>query len=286
VRQTQSKWGDAPLRLSCDVAIMFSNYLARWDLTPDGKPIITPTSKLLPVRAGLWPGMLKIAVIEEEKVGNKLMTWWNGHGAARVLAHSEDAILMERAEHGPSLADVARDGKDDEASRIICSVVAKLHEARPRPPCALLPLTEWFEALRRAAQSEGGILHTAVTTASKLLAGQHDALVLHGDMHHDNVLNFGSRGWLAIDPKGLIGERYFDYANIFCNPDDKTATTPGRLPRQIRVVADAAGLERNRLLEWVLAWAGLSAAFLLEDGRPPHSALRVAEIAAAELGAS
>jgi streptomycin 6-kinase len=262
---------------------MFSDYLARWDLTPDGKPTITPTSRLLPVRAGHVPAMLKIAVIEEEKLGNTLMIWWNGHGAARVLAHSEDAILMERAERGPSLADVARNGEDDLASRIICSVVAKLHQARRRPPCALPPLMEWFEALRRASQSEGGILHSAATTASKLLANQHDAVVLHGDMHHDNVLNFGSRGWLAIDPKGLIGERYFDYANIFCNPDDKTATTPGRLARQIRVVADAAGLERKRLQEWVLAWAGLSAAFSLDDGRPPHTALSIAEIAAVEL---
>jgi streptomycin 6-kinase len=190
---------------------------------------------------------------------------------------------MERAEHGPSLADVARNGEDDEASRIICSVVAKLHQARRRPPCALPPLMEWFEPLRRASQSEGGILHSAATTASKLLANQHGAVVLHGDMHHDNVLNFGSRGWLAIDPKGLVGERYFDYANIFCNPDDQTATTPGRLARQIRVVADTAGLESKRLQQWVLAWAGLSAAFLLDDGRPPHTALGVAEIAAVEL---
>jgi streptomycin 6-kinase len=268
-----------------NVAIMFSDYLARWDLTPDGKPIITPTSRLLPVRAGHVPAMLKLALIEEEKLGNTLMIWWDGRGAARVLAHSEDAILMERAEHGPSLADVARNGEDDEASRIICSVVAKLHRARRQPPRTLFSLLEWFEALRRASQSEGGILHTAAATASKLLADRHDAVVLHGDIHHGNVLNFGSRGWLAIDPKGLIGERYFDYANIFCNPDNKTATAPGRLARQVRVVTDAAGLEKDRLLEWILAWAGLSAAFLLDDGQSPNPALRVAEIAAAELSA-
>jgi aminoglycoside/hydroxyurea antibiotic resistance kinase len=42
--------------------------------------------------------------------------------------------------------------------------------------------------------------------------------VLHGDLHHGNVLDFGLRGWLAIDPKGLLGERGFDFANIFTNP--------------------------------------------------------------------
>jgi streptomycin 6-kinase len=81
---------------------MFSDYLERWKLTPDGEPIATPTSRLLPVR---WRGsaaMLKIAV--SQRLGGLLMVWWNGKGAARVLAHTGDAILMERAERGPSLA--------------------------------------------------------------------------------------------------------------------------------------------------------------------------------------
>jgi streptomycin 6-kinase len=110
-----------------------------------------------------------------------------------------------------------------------------------------------------------------------------DVVVMHGDMHHGNVLGFESRGWLAIDPKGLIGERAFDYANIFCNPDDETATMLGRLARQIDVVAKAADLAPNRLLSWVLAWAGLSAAFSLEDRVAPNTALKIAELAAAEL---
>ena len=92
--------------------------------------------------------------------------------------------------------------------------------------------------------------------------------MVHGDMHHGNVLNFGPRGWLAIDPKGLIGERYFDYANIFCNPDNEMATRPGRLSRQVQVVSEAAHLECSRLLAWVAAWAGLSAAFPLMTACP------------------
>jgi streptomycin 6-kinase len=47
---------------------------------------------------------------------------------------------------------------------------------------------------------------------------------------------------LAIDPKDLVGERYFDYANIFCNPDAEMATMPGRLSRHVRVIAVAARL--------------------------------------------
>jgi len=245
--------------------------------------MMTPTSGLLPVLRGDMPAMLKVAVLDEEKLGNQLMIWWDGNGAARVLAHAECAILMERAETGISLADLAREGQDDETSRTMCVILRKLHAQKAYPPLALPPLVKWFEPLGRAAEAQGGILRTAAETASRLLSTQQDISVLHGDMHHDNVLKFGSRGWLAIDPKGLIGERGFDHANIFCNPDDQMATMPGRLARQVKVVAEAADLESNRLLSWVLAWAGLSAAFSLEDHAPCATALRIAELAVAEL---
>jgi streptomycin 6-kinase len=261
---------------------MFSYYLERWALTPDGEPIITNTSKLLPVRSRGVPAMLKIALIEEERRGGLLMSWWDGQGAARVLAQDNDAMLMERAEDDQSLADLARSGADDEASRIICAALARLHAPRGSPPPALVPLTKWFGALGPLAESQGGILRFAAATASELLTSQHDTRVLHGDLHHGNLLHFGGRGWLAIDPKGLAGERSFDYANIFCNPDDDIATMPGRLARQVRVVAEAAQLEPRRLLAWIIAWAGLSAAFLIEDGLAPDGALRVTELAAAE----
>jgi streptomycin 6-kinase len=99
-----------------------------------------------------------------------------------------------------------------------------------------------------------------------------------------NVLDFGPRGWLAIDPKGLHGERGFDHANIFCNPDGESALAPGRFARRIEIVAEASGIERHRLLQWVLAWAGLSVSWMLEDGDEPGSTLEVAKRAAAALG--
>jgi streptomycin 6-kinase len=189
---------------------------------PPGEPIITRTSRLLPVRSGSVPAMLKVALIDEERIGGLLMQWWDGHGAARVMAHDKNAILMERAVTGASLPDLARN-RDDDASRIICTVLAQLHTPRGHPPVSLVALTEWFEPLRAAAEARGGLFRFAASTASDLLSTQQEIVVHHGDIHHRNVLNFGSRGWLAIDPKGLIGERYFDYANIFCNPDHEMA---------------------------------------------------------------
>lgn len=229
--------------------------------------------------------MLKIAAIDEERRGGALLAWWNGAGAARVLAHKGDALLMERATGEASLIAMARSGQDDQATRILCDTTTQLHAPRTRPlPESLVPLERWFAALAPAAARHGGILIEALETAQALLAAPRDVVALHGDIHHGNVLDFGPRGWLAIDPKGVLGERGYDYANIFCNPDLEIATAPGRLARQVTIVADAAGLPRDRLRQWILAYAGLSAAWSLEDGDDPGLALAVAEMAAAELG--
>jgi streptomycin 6-kinase len=263
-------------------ATLFETYLRRWSLVPDGAPIVTHTSELLPVRRDGAPLMLKVSQAEEERFGGLLMLWWNGDGAVRVVAHDADALLMERAVGSRSLADMARRGEDDEASAILCAVAARLHAPRPGPPPALLPLDARFRALFAVA-GQGGVLAEAAATARALLDSPRDIGVLHGDLHHDNVLDAGPRGFLAIDPKRLRGERGFDFANLFCNPDAAVALAPGRLARQAGIVAAAAGLDRRRLLQWILAYAGLSAAWHVEDGTDPALALAVGALALAEL---
>jgi streptomycin 6-kinase len=102
---------------------------------------------------------------------------------------------------------------------------------------------------------------------------------LHGDLHHGYVLDGGERGWLLIDPKGLLGERTYEYATTLCNPDEARALAPGRLVRQAGIIAEAAQLDGDRLLRWTLAHAGVSAAWCMQDNVDPAPALRIAELA-------
>jgi streptomycin 6-kinase len=263
---------------------MFEVWLAKWDLVPDGVPIVTPTSRLLPVRQGKVTAMLKLACHQEEARGNRLMVWWNGVGVARVLAAEGDALLMERAADPDRLAAMARTGQDDEAIGVLCAVAGRLHAHRAPAPPELVGLEEWFAALAPAARTQGGLLQAAADTARALLDNQREIVALHGDLHHRNVLNFHGRGWLAIDPKGLLGERTFDHVNMLRNPDLPTMTAPGRFSRQARLVAGAAALDHQRLLRWTLAFAGLSASWHLEQGGDPEPDLTLAQLALAELG--
>lgn len=224
--------------------------------------------------------MLKLALGDEERRGNRLMAWWNGSGAAGVLQHDDRVLLMERAKDESSLAEMVKNGRDDDASRIICPAAAKLHVHAEPYPEYLIPLRVWFSSLWLAAEQQGGIFTQSRGIAEDLLlSGPKDVVALHGDIHHGNILDFGEKGWLAIDPKGLIGERSFDYANLFCNPNRETAIAPGRLQRQVKVVSEAAGLEPKRLLQWIAAWAGLSSSWAIEDGTDAEPAMTVAGIA-------
>ncbi|WP_031500649.1 aminoglycoside phosphotransferase family protein [Bryobacter aggregatus] len=261
----------------------FEPYLQRWELVPDGLPIHTSSSSLLPVIYRELPAMLKLAVVEEEKRAGILMDWWGGDGAALVLEQHQGVLLLERAMGESSLSTMAREGRDDEASRIACLVAAKLHTPRAQPPAHLVPLEIWFQDLGPAALQHGGVLQYSAAAARELLASPQDIVGLHGDLHHGNILDFGPRGWLAIDPKGLIGERTFDFANLFCNPDPETALLPGRLVRQLEIVTTSAGLDRKRLLQWILAWSGLSAVWMMQDGLKPDLEISIAELAVSEL---
>jgi streptomycin 6-kinase len=266
----------------------FAPWLDRWGLTPDGEPFVTRYAKnhLIPVRQGEAPAILKIATSEHEIAGARLMAWWDSEGAPRVLAMEDGALLLERIPAGRSLADLARNGGDDKAMRILCAVGDKLHAPRAQPPPAgLFPLDIWFRALAPAAATHGGVLNASLAASRMLLAEPRDVCVLHGDLHHENVLDGAERGWLVIDPKGLLGERAYEYATTLCNPDEATALAPGRLARQAAVIAQAARLDRQRLLRWTLAHAGVSAAWCMTDGFDPTSALKLAEAAKAELSA-
>jgi streptomycin 6-kinase len=263
-------------------------YLDRWQLVPDGAVIITPAARLLPVRRGTMPTMLKVVTLDEAKRGVDLLAWWDGQGAARVYERDGDALLMERALGGRSLVDFARTGRDDEATHILCDTIATLHMPHARPLPDLTPLDVWFAPLSDVARTHGGLLARADGFARELLAAPRDVMPLHGDIHHENVLDFGPRGWLAIDPHAVLGERGFDYANIFCNPDLgdpalSIARDRARFLRRVEIVVERSGIERQRLLQWVLAWCGLSAAWFIGDGANADIDLAIAKMVIAEL---
>jgi streptomycin 6-kinase len=243
-------------------------YLDAWQLTPDASPVVTRSSEVTSVRtADGTPAVLKLARVLEEQRGNALMAWWSdaspaGPGvtaSARVLQHLGPAVLLERAGGPRSLTELA--GRDDDAAtRVLVETALRLHTT-PDDKVQLVPLRRWFRDLLEASDHR---LAAARETALRLLDDPWDEVVLHGDIHHGNVLDFGDGAgpvWKAIDPKALIGESGFDYANLLCNPHGSFSANhePARLARRVEVVASVTGMPAERIRDWHTAWHALSA---------------------------
>ncbi|VEF68272.1 hypothetical protein SB00175_05010 [Klebsiella oxytoca] len=174
----------------------YTHWLNLWNLIPDGSPFKTHTSLLLPVRTAKddTQAMLKITQDSDEKRGSSLMAWWGGNGAAQVIAFDNEAILLVRATSSASLTNMSREGQDTEACRILCERANKLHKSPKKPLPQLTSLQEWFYPLKSAASRYGGSLVISSGYADELLETPQDVVALHGDLHHDNVLHFGTPG--------------------------------------------------------------------------------------------
>jgi streptomycin 6-kinase len=125
------------------------------------------------------------------------------------------------------------------------------------------------------------LVEQAETLFAELLASAAEPVLLHGDLHHQNILAAEREPWLAIDPKGLIGEPAYEVGALLRNQLHMPADTSGLLARRVDQFAGELGLDRQRLLGWGLAQAVLSAWWDYEDhGHGWEKPLACAEVLA------
>ena len=242
--------------------------LDRWSLSRPRPVADTATSRVYRVaRADGSPAALKILKPHgaDEILGAGLLAWYGGDGAARIFDCDAGTILMEWLD-GALLGDRVRTGCDAEASAILGDVVMRLHAPRRQPPpTGLLPLRQSFAPLLDGGSDAFPASHRDLATrcvvhACALFDTAPPSIPLHGDLHHDNVLA-RRRGWLAVDPKGLIGDPAYEVANVFLNPPGATALVAdaARIDRLADHFHARLGFDRGRLLAWAAAHVALSA---------------------------
>jgi streptomycin 6-kinase len=223
------------------------------------------------------PAVLKLGVPRDELATEiDALRHYGGLGACRLLEADEamGALLLERLEPGSTLAPLAA-ADDALATRVAASVMTRLW--RPPPAGHRYPaVADWFKGLVELRATFGGgtgpfprrLVERAETLAAGLLATQGEPVVLHGDLHHANILDAGGE-WRAIDPKGIVGERAYEPAALLRNPTPQIAAHPRLaelLGRRIAVFAEALALAPGRIHAWALANAVLSAWWAYEDG--------------------
>ncbi len=198
---------------------------------------------------------------------------FDGRGICRLLELDLDrgAMLLERLQPGTCLTTVE---DDEEATAIAATVMRKLR--RPAPSEHDFPLVaDWARGFERLRNRFGGgtgpmpadLVERAESLFAELLSSQGDPMLLHGDLHHENILKAEREPWLAIDPKGVVGEVAYETAALLHNPVGALdAPDPkGLLERRLDVLSAELGLDRARIRAWGVAQAVLAAYWSLED---------------------
>lgn len=255
--------------------------LRAWSLVLAGSELPSTASRVVPVtRQDGSPGMLKVvgdrAAFAHEVTA---LRWYGGHGAARLIEAdaATGAMLLERIEPGHSLVELVAED-DDGATMATAAVMGRLwrREGGVAEPPALPSIGEDVRALERLRDGhEGGtgplpadLVSRAETLAADLERSTLRPVVLHGDLHHGNVLSHATERWVAIDPKGRMGDPAAEAAALLRNPLPVLLTDPDptpRLTRRVDLLSELLQIPRDRLIGWGVVLATVAACWQLED---------------------
>lgn len=196
----------------------------------------------------------------------------NGDGAVALLAArpEQGAMLLDRIIPGTSL----RQFPDDlTAARIAAAAMRRYW--RPVPAShSFVDVADWTRGPDRLRHHYGGtgpfpvaLVGQAERLFAQLLETQHRRVVLHGDVHDDNILWDDANGWTVIESKGITGEPEYEIAAFLRNV--KRTGTDGLvsiLQQRIDLFARELDLDPERIRDWTVAESVLSAWWMIEDG--------------------
>ena len=210
-----------------------------------------------------------------------------GHGACRLLDADPEKgmLLLEHLQPGDMLSELE---DDEQATDIAADVMSQLWRPVPKNKDDFIQLKDWFDGfkrLRRQFNWKTGslpkqLVESAESLSRELLAENKDEALLHGDFHHYNVLK-SNRGWLAIDPKGVVGPKGYEVGPLLINPIHRflNGSNPkAQTEKRIAILSECLDMERERIRDWGICHAILSAFWSLEDGGDWEYGIRCAEI--------
>jgi len=236
--------------------------------TRDGKPVVVKVAR----GAG------------DEWRGGEIAATFGGRGVVQVHEHIAGAALLERLVPGTPLVELVLEGRDDEATEILAALLRRMSPGDPPAACATVET--WGLGFERYLATDDVriprelVLH-AQRVYLELAAAQREPALLHGDLQHYNVLHDEGRGWIAIDPKGVIGELEYEIGAALRNPYERPdlLALPEVLERRLAIFYAALGIDVDRARAWAFAQGVLSAIWNVEDGHrvdAKHGGLQLA----------
>jgi streptomycin 6-kinase len=246
---------------------LVDEFLQRWRCTPTAPVTSGNVGIILAVqRDDGSPAVLKISFTHPGNLYEAhAFAAWSGRGAVRLYERADDrfAMLLEQGEW-QTLDDL---GDVDQATAVLGRLARRL--AVPAPP-ELPRLSDWADGWELTLREDPELLGhplsdravgAAMATVQDLARDQPDTMV-HGDLHFGNVVRAQREPWLVIDPKGLAGDLAFDAIRVLARGADSllaAADLGAEVRRRLAIFADAAEIERERVIRWAQADAAMGA---------------------------
>lgn len=264
---------------------LVASILDEWGLTPDGAPMSGWTALVLPVRTdGGTTAVLKLVCPgEEEEHEHLALQVWGGDGVVRLLRAdpARRAMLLERLHHRD-----LREVEVIEACEVVAALYGRIHV--PAPPQLRTQVSfvgEWLDGLAVLARDvpvPHRMVEQTLSLGRDLVADPASTgTMIHGDLHYENVLAGDRAPWLVIDPKPTSGDPHFEPAPLLWNRWDEVAseaaTVRDAVRRRFHTVVDAAGLDEERAVAWVVVRMVVNAFWAVEDAAREARLLRPEE---------
>ena len=212
---------------------------------------------------------------------------FRGVGAVRLLDHEapRGILLMERVVPG---APIHKLQSEPEATRTAAKLMRELWRSAPANH-AFPSLAIWFQAFARLRKNFAGgcgpfpakLIDKAERTFAELNASTVRNVILHGDLHHANMLFSANRGWLAIDPKGICGDPGYEVGPFMLNQLPAGASesaTMEILKQRLAIFSEELGGSQRRLAQWSFCHAVLSALWDFEESAEWRPTMKLALI--------
>lgn len=269
---------------------LLNESVTRWGLTLGDHMPLSYNYVTAARRADSSEVILKLGVPNHERLSEiHALRLWDGAGACRLLETDEAnaMFLLERLCPGNTLVSL---GDDEACTHIAADLMTRLWRT-PATSHGFITLSAWFAGLRALRPTyQGGtgpfpawLVERVEAVLPTLWADSQPPVLLHGDFHHANVLA-SARGWLTIDPKGVLGPRAYEVGPLLMNPMPDFPHRPTarrQTARRLAILSERLNLPPEQLSAWGLCHCLLSAWWNLpSDNTGTDYAIACAEILA------
>lgn len=245
----------------------------QWQLS-NLRPLVPSTNNYI---ALVYSEIYKTDVVLKVLLANthepEALMLFDGNGCVRLLDYDPAAkcLLLEYIKPGITLKTFFPDN-DETAIEITSQLIKKIHAKNVLTTAiGFKTIDEWLSLLHtfKSNKIAATLLTKAQILSKQLLSLKQELYLLHGDLHHENILQSSLQGWIAIDPKGVIGPLEYEVGRFIMNPIPDLLQQPDAkkiIQHRIDKFSQLFGFDRQRLVDWAFVQAVLSACWTEEGG--------------------